>query len=287
MRVFKELKFGDFAGFDELATELGRILPITKIIYLSGVKTDDMRAFYNKLAESIGEVVEVDEDANTGDVTGNKWVDIRYDPNKANFYRYSSSFQPLHNDAAYVSNPPEIAFFYCEKQASRGGSSIFLDGNSLIYHASIDCPELLEKLETFPLTFEKGERSRTKTIVSYDDKGPLLNWIRTRAKNSSECLFVDEFADYLWKLYFKWDITSVSLKPGESVFFHDERVFHGRESFVANKESDRLLWKGGIRIRKQKHEPLPYACGICTTGYDDRDRAHRCERYCSDGNYED
>lgn len=244
MRAYKQIEYN--GNFEELVAMMKSLLPRTKLIYLTGVNpVCDLRSFYERLSDRLGEVVDVDEDASTGEITGKRWVDIRYDPEKLQYYRHSNGSQPFHNDAAYVPNPPEIAFFYCEKQVEYGGACTFLDAVDMIHCLSHYNPELLEKLETIKLTFEKGERSRTKPIITYDSHGPLLNWIETRLKNRNE--FIDEFKKNLHDMNFLC-ATWIKLKPGESVFFHDERIFHGRNLFCAEKEGDRLLWKGGIRL---------------------------------------
>jgi alpha-ketoglutarate-dependent taurine dioxygenase len=245
MRAFEIVEYdGDFEGLKKCLKEL---LPRTKIVHLIGVKepVEGLREFYEKLSDALGTVADVDEDASTGGTTGNRWVDIRFDPQKQQYYRHSNTAQPFHNDAAYVPSPPEIAFFYCEKPARAGGASTFLDAVDLIHYLSHYEPDLLEKLETVELTFEKGDRARRKPVITYDEKGPLLNWIETRLKERDE--FTDDFKDCLNRLRFlcsRW----IPLNQGEAVFFHDERVFHGRASFLADEEGDRLLWKGGIRL---------------------------------------
>lgn len=248
MRAFRELEYN--RNFSNLKRQLEELLPITKIIHLSGVDPEYnpplMRAFYESLSDSLGFVADVDEDASTGGVTGKRWVDIGFDPDKQQYYRHSKNFQPFHNDAAYVPNAPEIAFFYCEKQAPSGGESIFLDATDLIYLATRSDPDLLEKLETVDVEFRKGDRFRDKPIVTYDNKGPLLNWIESRVVAPNK--FTKEFSSFLMDCYQGNCHYTVSLKPGDAVFFHDERVFHGRKSFSAEKKGDRLLWKGGIRL---------------------------------------
>jgi alpha-ketoglutarate-dependent taurine dioxygenase len=40
------------------------------------------------------------------------------------------------------------------------------------------------------------------------------------------------------------------LRPGDAVFFNDERLLHGRSSFVANGVGQRHLLKGGLRLAR-------------------------------------
>lgn len=244
MRAYAEIEYTD--NFRYLAELMKEKVPETKIVYLKDVKVTDLRQLYGDLAECIGKVADVDEDASTGGLTGNRWVDIRYDPAKLQYYRHSNNAQPFHNDAAYVPNPPEVAFFYCEKQADNGGHNLFLDATDLIYLANKCYPDVLHWMETYAVRFEKGDRIREQPVLTYDSQGPLLNWIETRVKKPDQ--FTDEFKRLL-ELATCTDLCRrILLKPGEAVFFHDERVLHDRNAFHAEKEGDRLLWKGGIRL---------------------------------------
>lgn len=241
MRAYREIEYdGNFRYLAELMKE---VVPRTKIVYLRNVPRDiDHRQFYSDLAECIGKVADVDEDASTGGLTGKRWVDIRFDPEKQQYYRHSNNSQPFHNDAAYVLHPPEIAFFYCEKKAEVGGFNRFLDATDLIYLANKCFPDVLDWMENHVVKFEKGDRFRIQSVLTYDIDGPLLNWIETRVKNHDE--YTKRFKDLL-DLSVSTDLCRrILLETGEAVFFHDERVFHGRDAFTG----DRLLWKGGIRL---------------------------------------
>ena len=40
---------------------------------------------------------------------------------------------------------------------------------------------------------------------------------------------------------------AIRLEEGDAVFFRDDLLLHGRESFSADAFGDRRLWKGGLR----------------------------------------
>ena len=41
----------------------------------------------------------------------------------------------------------------------------------------------------------------------------------------------------------------IKLKPGEAVFFHDDRLIHGRNSFEATRDSERFFWKSALKLK--------------------------------------
>ena len=241
-------------NIDELAADIRWYLQHTKILHLVGVdKSIDLHDFYQKLSELVGEVVPIDEDATTGDFTGKRWMDVKYDPSM-NYFRYSNAMQHLHTDAAYIANPAEIAFLICIKQAPSGGESIFLNSYDLLYQLNCKNPELLKLLETVPIQFGKGQREkRIKPVITYDDFGPLLNWnyYRVEETEPDKVKLTDDFHQFLID-HCGDMVHKVLLEEGESFFFHDERVFHGRTAFQASKEGDRLLLKGGLHVFKDR-----------------------------------
>lgn len=74
-----------------------------KLVYLSDFREDlPVHDFYSKLSETIGRIHAADEDLATGQMTGNRWIDITYDPQIPDRYRSSNTRQPLHTDDSYV-----------------------------------------------------------------------------------------------------------------------------------------------------------------------------------------
>jgi hypothetical protein len=70
-------------------------------------------------------------------------------------------------------------------------------------------------------------------------------------KNNS-CAILDaikEFQEFLLNSSSIQQATlGVKLSPGDSVFWRDNYCLHGRNSFVANEESERFIWKCAIDI---------------------------------------
>ena len=106
------------------------------------------------MVDSLGEIVNVDEDINTGNSKSNeRWTDVRYDKNNDFTFRHANTRQPLHTDAAYVNFDLDVNFFFCMENAEVGGATTFFDSDDLI--------KVLEKFEPalYEMTSERGVRS--------------------------------------------------------------------------------------------------------------------------------
>src|SRR6266550_2834871 len=105
-----------------VAAEIRDLLETTKIVLMAGYRGNNLFEFYDNLSNEIGQWAAMDEDLQTGQKTGAKWIEIKYDPEFPNSYRHSSSRQPLHTDGSYESDAPEVSFFFCLRAARVGGA---------------------------------------------------------------------------------------------------------------------------------------------------------------------
>lgn len=227
------------------------VLRNTRVLHYRGVPTGiDYKAYYRELATAAGRFVKRDENLHTGDQTEDDWLDIRFvEELKAVAFRHSDTRQPIHTDGAYMSYRFDVSFFYCEQQARYGGATTFFDGPALVDMLRDVDPSLLHALETTEVVFDKGQQQRkVQRVIRHDAQGPLLNWnhFRISAENPPDVRrMCDDFQAFLeHKVFEAGLITPILLQPGEAAFFHDERVLHGRNSFVG----DRCLIKGGINL---------------------------------------
>ena len=215
--------------------------------------------FYTDLSNSLGWVVDMDEDKVTGRKTGNRWIDISYDPTQPDKYRSSNTRQPLHTDNSYLNHYDAVNYFYCLAQANLGGATTFLDSDLLIRALEIDNEyALIKDLQTIPVCFSRHENRRTKPILTEDELGYCLNYnyYRLDQDNSVEAkTLVEKFQDFLEQRIFQSEITkNIILTPGDAVFFHDERLFHGRTAFFANHKNGRVLIKGSVILNSRKYK---------------------------------
>ena len=207
------------------------------------------REFWEAVITRHGLEVSVDEVAATGEPTGALWSDVEFDPTAQNFFRYSSSPQPLHTDGSYISGPPEIVFLICHRAAPAGGATVFVDGEDLLGILHREAPDLLQALTQTSLRFEKGSsvveapflvRKRDELILRWNYYALDRNLPADIRKLTARLHLA------LLSLMTQRRTLSHLLQPGEAVFFSDARVLHGREAFVAQHRGDRCLWKGGM-----------------------------------------
>lgn len=226
-----------------------------KVVHLAGFKEDlPVHDFYSKLSETIGRIHAADEDIATGQATGNRWIDITYDPNIPDRYRSSNTRQPLHTDDSYVELNGEEAvnFFYCASRAKIGGATTFFDLPDLIACMKLDGQEeLLAQLMSTDVVHEKGGSRKVRKIIDQSENGYLANYnyyCLSREENSPEVLdMCERFQQFLeTRVHNAGVVLPVQLQKGEAVFFHDDLVLHGRNAFFAEYPGQRSLIKGKI-----------------------------------------
>jgi alpha-ketoglutarate-dependent taurine dioxygenase len=232
-----------------------------KLVHLVGIDLQfSPHEFYTDLSNSLGWVIDMDEDKETGKKTGNRWIDISYDPAEPNKYRSSNTRQPLHTDNSYLNHHDAVNYFYCLSQAKIGGATTFLDSILLIQALEIDREyQLLEDLHNIPVCFSRHDNKKTKPILTKDELGYRLNYnyYRLDQDNTHEAKdLVERFQKFLENRIHNSQITTnILLTPGDAVFFHDERLLHGRTAFFTDQKGQRTLIKGSVVLdsRRQKN----------------------------------
>lgn len=212
----------------------------------------DYKAFYENLAKNAGNYVKLNEDYRTGEQKENQdeWLDIRFDESKkTETFRHSDTRQPIHTDGAYNSFTWDVTFFYCLTYAPIGGATTFIDGVQVVDLMETYETSLLRELEATDVIFDKGQfQEKTSKIIRYDEKGPLLNWNYYRISDRNSPEVRDLCERFHWflenKIVGAGLMNGAYLKTGEAVFFHDDRVLHGRNAFFGNRH----LMKGGLNL---------------------------------------
>ena len=226
-----------------------------KLVYLADFREEmPVKEFYAKLSESIGRIQAADEDLATGKLTGNRWIDITYNPEIPDRYRSSKTGQPLHTDDSYIELHGEVAvnFFFCDSRAKFGGATTFFDLPDLATCLKLDGEDaLLDELMRTEVVFSKGGARKVRKILDIDAEGYLANWnyyCIDRQENSAEVLdLCERFHQFLeTRIVASGITTACQLEKGEAVFFHDDRVIHGRNAFFAEYTGQRSLIKGKV-----------------------------------------
>ncbi len=246
---FQEVQHSDDPNF---ATQLRDAIRNNKLVHLSKVPNDiDHMKYYENLVDQLGEIVNVDEDALSGDSKSeNRWTDIRYDIDYATkTFRHSNTRQPLHTDAAYTNFDLDVNFFFCVTASEYGGATTFIDSPEIIEMLKKYYSELYEKLTTTEVKFQKGaDQGKVRKIIDKDERGIKFNWnyFRVSEDNTPEVKeMCEEFHQFLEsRIVDGAMLLPVRMKPGECVFFHDDRLLHGRTSFLGSRN----LIKGGFNF---------------------------------------
>ena len=233
-----------------------------KVIHLTGISEkiyknpEKLRFFYDQLITNLGKPVNLGEDITLGDRSsqrsGQRWMEIRYDPKVKDAYRYSSNAQPLHTDGSYISSFPNASFIYCQASASTGGETVFIDLKDIIDILFNENPELYKIISSEIISHERSGDRRIAKIISNDGEIAKIHWnYYCVSKNVSDNLKVvcEELFNFLNNNHrIKEKLIPVALKPGEGVFWKDDETLHGRNSYKAEMTSERFLWKTALQI---------------------------------------
>jgi alpha-ketoglutarate-dependent taurine dioxygenase len=218
----------------------------------------DSEEFYRRIAEEIGEFHFRDEDPASGELDRPGWLDVRYDPEleASSEYRYGNGRMPLHVDGAYSDVEFDVFFMYCATAARFGGATFAVDGELVVSYLAAYDPSLLQMLQKTMVTFAKGERSITSTILGSQDGEPAFNWSSTRIDPGNPpsvldmCARFDDFCEH--RLVDGGLVTPIGLAPGDAVFVHNRKVLHGRYSFWG----ERCMLKGVLNLRPLRTRQL-------------------------------
>lgn len=214
--------------------------------------------YFNELVEALGTPHLLAEDAtieNRGaQRIHQRWMEVRFDPAIPNAYRHSAAGQPLHTDGSYIASFPNATFMFCVSSARSGGETIFLDAEVLVSILGEKQPDLLKRLETIPVRHKRSGDSRESSVIRYKRGGAIVNWnfFCIDATSSDEVMdLARQFMDFLnHDEDVERSLVSVSLQPGDAVFWRDDHVLHGRRPFEAESVSERFIWKCAVDIGK-------------------------------------
>ncbi|QKQ75866.1 TauD/TfdA family dioxygenase [Nostoc sp. TCL240-02] len=263
MEFYKKIQY---TSPEETKKAIQEALNKYKIVHFVGFDFQiNIHDYFTELSDFLGLVISMDEDKDTGKRTGQRWIDISYDPARPNKYRSSKTRQPLHTDNSYLNHHDAVNYFYCLSQAQVGGATFFLDSELLIKVLELDNEyQLLEDLKKVPVSFSKEDVSKTKPIITEDELGIRLNYnyYPLDKDNTPEAKdLVERFQHFLEnRVHHSGIYTNIILTKGDAVFFHDERVLHGRNAFFTPNKGDRILMKGSVILHSRKSKNLELFC---------------------------
>jgi alpha-ketoglutarate-dependent taurine dioxygenase len=255
MDFYKKIQYQDA---NHAINELEKDLQDFQLIHLSDFTFDiQPESFYQLASEKLGEVQAIDEDKASGTLTGERWIDITFDPAEPNKYRSSNTRQPFHTDDSYIEiegAEGRVTFFYCSSQANLGGATTFVSTENIMNALLFDEEfELLNDLQNIPVKFSKSDSNKTRPILNEDSDGKIWtwNWHCVDSENTPEALdLAKRFHEFLENRVLMAGLGfGVQLKPGEAVFFHDHRLLHGRNAFFTKELGGRKLIKGAFVLK--------------------------------------
>jgi alpha-ketoglutarate-dependent taurine dioxygenase len=216
----------------------------------------DPKGFFSDHFSEIGTPVALAEDVAAGDRsnqrTGEIWMEVRYDPKHPDAYRHSSNPQPLHTDGSYIPDFPNATLMTCVANSGEGGETTFIASEDVVAALQNENPDLLARLSRDRIRHARSGDQRNERIIDANADPILVNWnyyCLARDLPAAERESGDEFFQFLQTSPMILAKTiAVKLGPGDAVTWKDREVLHGRNGFVAEKESERFIWKCAIDV---------------------------------------
>ncbi len=217
---------------------------------------NDVQNYYESIFEHLGTPYPLAEDVQLGSRetqrSGKIWFEVRYDPKHPNAYRHSSNAQPLHTDGSYITGFPSSTLLACVANAGEGGETTFIDSRDVYNILKEEKPQLLDFLIRTKIRHTRSGDTREEEILRIEDDDIFLNYNYYCVDSKIDAdhrEMIDQFQSFLLESSkIKNATIGVKLNPGDGIFWKDNYCLHGRNSFVANQESERFLWKCAIDI---------------------------------------
>lgn len=250
MKFIKQVSYTDVSDNEDYFLDS---IKNNKVLVVKNYNGDESVIDYLKnYVKKFGQMVDSEEDLVSGKTTGAEFMEISYDPVDQNQYRTAKASQPLHTDYSYINVDDNVQFLMCLKRAPIGGDTTFIDTRKLVELLIFDNEMgLYNDLLSIPVVHLKGDRIKTKTILEVCGNDYKINWNyppAMRADNNTEAKsLIFNFKNWLDNRIEKSGLlTPVLLETNDTVFFHDYRVLHGRNSYFAKVKGDRRLVKGTL-----------------------------------------
>jgi alpha-ketoglutarate-dependent taurine dioxygenase len=219
---------------------------------------DNVQEFYESVFKYLGTPIPIAEDVNLGSResqrSGKIWFEVRYDPKHPDAYRHSSNAQPLHTDGSYIPDFPSSTLLACVANAGEGGETTFIDSKDLFRIMQEEQPELLNFFLSNKIKHSRSGDTRIDEIIRVEENDVFVNYNYYCVAKDIDNAAKDNIEKFQFFLINSKKINEatfgIKLAPGDSVFWRDNYCLHGRNSFVANQESERFIWKCAIDILK-------------------------------------
>lgn len=256
--MLKEIKIAvdDFAASAQEIKETWNDPSLKVYVLKADREPENVRDYYDENFKYLGKPVALAEDVNLGgrdnQRSGEIWMEVRYDPRHQDAYRHSANAQPLHTDGSYIPDFPSSTILVCKANAGTGGETTFIDSLDVLEALRQEQPELLEKLLGVKIPHARSGDYRNDEVIRLEGNDVFVNWNYYCVDKTIDAELrqtVEDFQQFLLNSpLIKEKTIGVKLAPGDAVYWKDNYVLHGRNSFVANMESERFIWKCAIDI---------------------------------------
>ncbi len=228
-----------------------------KVFHLKAIKPfQNIKQFYNDNIQYLGVPKYISEDVSLGDrnsqLSKKLWTEVRNDKLHPDAYRHSVNAQPLHTDGSYISDFPSSTLMVCLTNNVVGGETVFIDSKDVFRILEIENPDLLDWLISNTILHKRSGMNRNSEVIRITKDDIFINWNFYCIGEKDKIAHKDLLESFFNFLNTSEDIKSktvkIKLSPGDSIFWKDNYCLHGRNSFIAKKDSDRFLLKCAIGI---------------------------------------
>ena len=225
--------------------------------FKSKILMDDVKTFYFNFLNGFGNFHKLAEDARIKDRNKQKtydiWMEVRYDPKIKNAYRHSSNAQPLHTDGSYIPSYPSSTLMCCEQNTSQKGETTFIDAKKIAEILKKNNLNLFNKINNRILPHERsGEKRISPILKKISQEVWEVNWnyyCVSLKIDDEEKKIKEEFHEFLKNdLDIRKNIIELKMNRGDALIWKDQEVLHGRNSFIAEKDSARFIWKCAVNF---------------------------------------
>ena len=196
---------------------------------------EDSDAALTALVESIGPVTHTAEGG---------YFDVRTEADPTNL-AFTSGALEMHTDLPGEMTPPGVQFLHCRANSVEGGFSLFVDGVTVAETLRAENPDAFMLLSNHKIPFfyrhDGWDYRAYQRVIDVDEDGRVAGV--TVSQHLQDTLDLEQslldsyypaYCQFLRLLQEARFMCRFRLNAGECVVFDNQRVVHGRESFLAS-----------------------------------------------------
>ncbi len=153
---------------------------------------------------------------------------------------------PPHTDSSYEVLPHEMVIFHCIKADEGGGNSLMIPAEDVLQRLDDD---VIARLREPVYPFGRGRHA----ILCGDRTTPFIRYYQIQLEHTSHLKSTELSAEHRSALKALNAVLcqeelchKFHLKPGQILFMHNQKVFHGRTALSTN--ADRLMYRMRLHV---------------------------------------